>query len=491
MGLKRKTQNLQELLKTYGTQIPVYLSSQLANDEFKQLRKLIVDQHLKSVDTTTPEKMAAAKRGAAKLIRPHVIGRKGPQYHGFSKKILAGKYETCRIMDALYPVREEKWKAPISRRKDTELSIQDFSFLDNPVGTMEFFRKLTEIEAEALSLIINFDDDQVLDVAPFLVFGVIKQNMLPITKGGHMKPSVMKVIEAVGLRHFLEIGPFMSLKNKKDVWAFPMKQKNIPAKKSYSKLALEPTTKEKIQDQLVIKINEWLNQIGLEFSQSGRNQLNVMAGEALDNGERHSNPESETGNWTIAGFMAKRGNGSSSTAYEYVCHLSIMSVGSSIGETIESTPESAHKKIESYCDKHEKHLIKRKFNRETLRTVCALQDGVSRFDQEKEGISGGVGIMEFVSLMNDLGSSPIVKRKPQLTIVSGKSCIMFKEQYSNGVSKGPEEPRMQWFNAKNSLDYPPDEDYVFDLPYKLQGTIVTMRFTLDEGYLQEKVGENG
>jgi hypothetical protein len=267
-----------------------------------------------------------------------------------------------------------------------------------------------------------------------------------------------------------------------------MQQKNVPQGKHFSSLAVEPSTKEKIQDLFVAKINEWLNQVQLEFSKDGRGWLSVLAGEALDNAERHSDPISGDGNWTIAGFMARRTFGD---ATHLICHITIMSIGSSIGETIELTSEIVRKKIEMYCDHHSKGISKRPYSRETLRTVCALQDGVSRFEQGVGKVTGGTGIMEFVGLVNDLGGSPSVELKPQLTIISGNSCIMFKDKYSNGVSEGEDEPRMQWFNSTNTLDEPPDPHYVYDLPYKLPGTIVTMRFTLDEDDLQKKAEENG
>jgi hypothetical protein len=68
----------------------------------------------------------------------------------------------------------------------------------------------------------------------------------------------------------------------------------------------------------------------------------------------------------------------------------------------------------------------------TLKTLYALQDGVTR-DREAEAKNrGGVGFQEVIAMMNLLGGVSFPGQEPRLTIVSGTSCISLRTPLSWG-----------------------------------------------------------
>lgn len=91
-------------------------------------------------------------------------------------------------------------------------------------------------------------------------------------------------------------------------------------------------------------------------------------------------------------------------------------------------------------------------------------------------------MMELVEAMNMFGKSAREEEQPKMTILSGTSCIMIRDLYRI-PTRNDFGHRILAFNDKNSLEEPPNDSYVFKLPYKFPGTIVTLRFYLDPNEL--------
>jgi hypothetical protein len=100
---------------------------------------------------------------------------------------------------------------------------------------------------------------------------------------------------------------------------------------------------------------------------------------------------------------------------------------------------------------------------------------------------GGVGFQEVIAMMNLLGGISVPGQEPQLTIVSGTSCISVRPPYMMGErAHGEGSPRVLWFNPDNIVTKPPDKSHVFDLTEPFAGTIISLSFILDGSYLREK-----
>jgi hypothetical protein len=124
----------------------------------------------------------------------------------------------------LYPERVKPgvW-LPSWKRKDWhDIDLKDFSFLDAPENTIINLRNIVEAETKSADLRINFHDPFCLDVGPYLLLGMIRQEMLPICRGGTITTSLQKVIETVHLGEFLRMRPDR-LTDRRDVWPFPLR----------------------------------------------------------------------------------------------------------------------------------------------------------------------------------------------------------------------------------------------------------------------------
>ena len=98
--------------------------------------------------------------------------------------------------------------------------------------------------------------------------------------------------------------------------------------------------------------------------------------------------------------------------------------------------------------------------------------------------------MTIIEVTNALSLRVVEVKKSKITVVSGKSCIMFKDDYC-GFHRlcGEEAGSTQYFNATQSREIPPSNEHVFDIDLQFLGTVMAVRFTLDPNTM-EALNEN-
>lgn len=300
-----------------------------------------------------------------------------------------------------------------------------------------------------------------------------------------MNLPVQKMIDAVGLRKSLGMA-FKGLDNHDDLWAFPI-QRRRPTGSSRSKSRfLEPQSHEKVTDRFCDAINDWLGrpEINQMLTIDGRGWIGGIITEMLDNAERHSDPENKDGEWSVAGFMARRIEDAEPV---YRCYLAFMSVGATISESMSTCAPRIERQMRSYCELHVSSDGSGP-SADTLRTLYALQDTVTRDPEADERNRGGFGFQEVMRFVNELGGTSKPGREPRMTIISGSACIQLRPPYILGTRATDDgSPRVLWCNAENSAMVPPDPAFVFDLTERLAGTVISVAFTLDPDYLNETV----
>ena len=421
-----------------------------------------------------------AKHVRRRLLKLRLSGSRLRSKDGISiePSVAIRKFRPDRILDTLVVGRSKKWLAPVKREKRAKISLKNFSFIDNPEQTIEVLKDVVEAECVAREMDLDFDDPQVDDVSPYLVLGLMRQNMLPVQRGGNMPRPIQKVVEAVRLRHFLMMAPFSGPKDTSDVWAYPLVQRQPASGRAAT--YLEPTKKEVAAVRFVKTINEWLSKMEPAFGLTGDGEKSIggMLDEILDNAQRHASPTLNEGKWSIAGYMARR---LVSGRDSYACHVSIVNLGRSIAESMMSAPNQIRNDMEEYAVLHEgKHQL----TKDELRTVYAMQDSIS--SREKDEASGGYGIMSMLNFLNEIGGSDTTPHRPRISILSGNSYIIFKGPYRSGVvASADTRIRQQWFNNSNDLQEPPDPDYVRRLGHRFPGTIISIRFWIDPEMLAE------
>lgn len=396
------------------------------------------------------------------------------------KPLLVARYRASALLDALLPGRQSRWTRILSRRRTEAadvIDLENFSFIHNPAGTLAALKRIAETEGRSLNAHLNFNDDYCVDIGPYVVLGEIWPAMAPIYLGGRMVPAVQKVIKAVGLQR--QLG--MSLKGAqtlKDIWAYPLQRRRPAGSSSSPNLQLEPQRRERVADGLCDAIDEWLGQLPIEqeLTDEGRGWIGMIVGELLDNAERHSRI-GEDGDWSIAAFMARRVEDGQEV---FRCHLAFLSVGVTMAESLASAAPHIAADLSTYCARHAGGPT----SEATLRTLFALQDGITRDPQAAANGRGGTGLQEVLDLVSELGQTDKAGREPRITIISGTSCIRLQAPYIKGERKGGEtSPRVLWCNPENTPDSPPDAAHAFDLTERFAGTIISVAFTLDPDYL--------
>lgn len=404
------------------------------------------------------------------------------------KNLLAHRYRESKLLSGLVADRKQKWK-PLLRRTDRsasiEINLENFSFIENPDETLSAIKQIAEAECSCIDSYIHFRDSFCTDVAPYLVLAEAWPSMAHIFRGGKMNIPVQKMIDAVGLRKSLGMA-FKGLSDHEDLWAFPIQRRRPTGSSRSTHRFLEPQSHEKVTDRFCDAIDDWLGrpEINQVLTVEGRGWIGGIINEMLDNAERHSDPENKDGEWSVAGFMARRIEEKEPV---YRCYLAFMSVGATISESLRTCLPRIEAQMEAYCERHAK-ADKNGPSVDTLRTLYALQDTITRDPEADAGGRGGFGFQEVMRFVNELGGTSKLGKEPRITIISGSSCIQLKPPYILGTRATDDgSPRVLWCNTENSSKVAPDPAFVFDLTERLAGTIISVAFTLDPDYLNETV----
>lgn len=418
-----------------------------------------------------------ARRKVSELSRKIRRGKR-PVFRG---SILLSRYHESPILSALIENRNDKWKAILKRNREAELTLSGFSFLDRPSETLKAFKQIGEFEADMISAKLHFEDIHCVDIAPYLVLSEIWPQMASIFSGGRMRISVQKVVEAVHLRK--PLGMKLRVSDRiNDVWAFPLRKRRPSGSSKSIDLNLNPQSKEEVADDFCDAVNVWLAEAdqGLALTDIGKSIFSNIIGELLDNAERHSDTISNDGSWSIAAFMARRKEGNKSILH---CYMGFLSVGASISESLDTASDDIKNDIAKYCKKH----INSGISAETLATLVALQDGITRDQAAKSASRGGIGFQDVMEFVSHLGGTSMEEHKPKMTIVSGRSCIKLVDPYFCATRQEESKKRILWCNVSNSPEEPPDQQYVFDLEDRFAGTVIALSFVLDADYLRNLI----
>ena len=438
--------------------------------QFRKLTKMVARRE---------QKVTGSRKHANKIKRKLQLKRRTEKRIPYSKRALRYRYLDCPNLACIQPSRATDWM-PLSKRrsKSAEVDCKDFSFIDDPIGTMNSFQKIVGAECCSRGFKINFKDRYVQDIGPYLLLGALRQNMTPVILGGKISPSTQKVLEAVRVREFLQMGSFGKIQET-DVWPLPMRDRHGAGKSSSSAdIAVQASRVERVADQTVRSVNEWLHNLdpSEELTDYGSTNLKTVVTEALNNSERHGRVGGD-GEWVTAGFMAKRSIAINGTVIPvHICNIGLMNLGRPMSETILEAPEGIRGQLDRYLERHRKTGL----SNNTLATVFALQDGISRVEQGEKSPTGGTGMMDIVEFANQVGVQHGEEGlDTRVAIVSGDSYIRFSGNYRSGVPS-QNGRRLQWFNAGNDVEEPPSRENVKDLPCAFPGTLVTLRFVIDQ-----------
>jgi hypothetical protein len=183
--------------------------------------------------------------------------------------------------------------------------------------------------------------------------------------------------------------------------------------------------------------------------------------------------------------MARRVDNEDSQAFSYRCYLGFVNLGDTFAESLHRASVKTLAEIEAYVKRCRRQGCT--LSDATLWTLCAIQDGITSVPEADRQGRGGYGMQEMLDLVSLLGHSEKPGHSPAVTIISGNTCIRLREPHVSGKRmNGDHSPRVLWCNATNSAEMPPLNDFVFDLPYRIPGSIISMHFILDPDFLRGK-----
>ncbi|WP_132998331.1 hypothetical protein [Sulfitobacter pontiacus] len=424
--------------------------------------------------------------------RKAVASNKGSiQHESVDAQLMISRYRRSILLDGLVQGRDQKWKAFSKRlrtRKSQHIEIENFSFVDAPRRTMEALSRIAHAETECLQVSMDFLEERCLDVGPWLLLAIMRKDMAPVIEGAFMHQSLSKVISELKLDRSIGI-----VLNKTwptptpDVWAFPVEERRASGSTDDATPHLRPQTIEKVGTNMVKAINHWLKQCveDQNLTVHGQKLILKIVGETLDNAERHSRPDLGTaadGEWMVSGFMARR---NSEAGDQYLrCHLAFLSIGTSIADSIKDCPLEIAEKMGDYVSLHRSHLGRMKYADAHLRTVYALQDGVTRDERAFSEDRSGSGFGSILAFFKDLAGADGDKLDATLSIVSGNTCLRIPYDLAPEFLGVHGETRNIWLNESNDGKIPPHHDAVIELERRLNGTLITMAFNLDADYLK-------
>lgn len=233
--------------------------------------------------------------------------------------------------------------------------------------------------------------------------------------------------------------------------------------------------RDKAATVLVDYFSKVLKKHGYELGEEGRPHFARLITEVIANAEEHG------GHWYARGFSHP------SRGQDDECHIVIFNFGPTIYESLshESTAKSMRDDVTRLVQAHmKKGFFKLSWNEECLWTLYALQQGVSRYKGEPKGRTRGNGTIEMIEAFSALASTP-----QKMCIVSGSAYILFDGKYTlkeKRVGFFDTPRKFIAFNDQNDLESAPNPDYVYKLKGFFPGTIISLRFPLNDEHLMAK-----
>ena len=450
------------------------------------------------VASLTPKRRAAAYRRARTIKIEVVRSALGPNSRRRrvinNPEVLAYKMRPDDFRDDFVGGFKANWTEMSKRLREKSvrsIDLEHFSLVQDPKGALDLLAQAVDAAAQYPDVKLNFIDQQCDDLSPYILLARLREGLPPIFTGGLITQELRKVVDAVGLRKPLRMAPF-KYKKRHDflISAFPLHRRIVPSKLMDKEHQLRPQHKEKVAEAFVDTLNEWLGEnedAAIELTADAETNLISTIGEMLDNAERHGDlkSDSQVGDWWIAGFR-RMGLGPDDQLI-LDCSVSIMSLGTTISESLETASQAISDEINAYVALH----TSKSCDRELLRTIMALQDGITRKPEISDRHLGGTGFMHLITTFATLGHNVIPGKEPLITIVSGNSCIRITPPYIYPKrAAGATGPRELWLNAANTRSVPPDIKHAFRISRRLPGTIVSVRFSIDAKHLVESIRDD-
>jgi hypothetical protein len=365
-----------------------------------------------------------------------------------------------------------------------------FSIIDEPETALETLDLIRRISSNRSIRLIQIDhsDCEVLGLCASTAMDVIllgaekrrpKSNPLSFSGLFSKTPSVNLMLRASGILRHLGL--------RESVLAPQDEQRIARCELFQGKSNRIEVGKER--DRAATSLTDYfdgcLARVGHALTAEGKKFVSSLLTEIIGNAEEHGGPWSTIGHWQSTQGTQEQRLGE--------CHIVILDYGNTIYESLDRYNESEQmrEKLRTLSDLHRKQGFfsfgRASWDEETLWTLYALQERVSRYSNTPKGRDRGNGTISIIEFFNQLAGGA-----GRMCIASGRAFILFDGKYRlREMPHGDEMLKVIAFNADNDLTMPPDKEYVHRLENAFPGTIVSIRLKLDEAYLAKISADNG
>lgn len=374
---------------------------------------------------------------------------------------------------------------------------ETFSFLDDPESAIDTIYSLVCVARKTRHLGVHFDHSKctVMDIAASAILDVVAMEIRREWRTARFtnrmlsgdyphNENVAKVIKCMGITKNLKVrGSKLPQEVEDEFVKFDL----YAGHKKTEGFANTLNDQEIAASRLARYVDECLKRgARVRLSTEGQRRILKWAGEIITNAEEHSGLAS----WYAIGYMVPLDHGENQP-FLGECQLAIFNFGWSMHESLKDrrAPDETHRSIQRLVNLHtEKNFFgpSNRFQPEDLWTLYALQDGVSRFSERPGGSDRGRGTVEMIEAFQYLGRTKSGEQKPQMSLVSGGTRILFDGKYPMKPMDVDGGQRMVIaFNEANTLEERPDSRNVHSLSGNFPGTLLTFRFFIDRTYLTE------
>ena len=358
-----------------------------------------------------------------------------------------------------------------------------FSIIENYTETTIFLRKLFNAlyNQSFEQIFIDYQNCKEIDVCASMCMDIILADFITYYNQCSKDRHTVKVqsIKPINYNRYEIEKILFSIGAYKNIKGFNITFDNIipfPIKIGHKDNPRLSEKREVDITQTVDYIISCLAKLNKRLTDSAETNFYKVIGEVIQNAEEHSNTKARY----LIGHFEENKNGSNDYG---VFNLAILNFGNTFYETFknaENPNKAVIEQMESLSKKYTTNgLFKRKkFEEETLWTLYALQDGVTRIKDWNRG-NGAIRFIEsFISLKGNIQTDNISK----MVITSGHTRIIFDGKYQITKQKrGSEEKefKMMTFNTMGDIEQLPDENYVVYEENYFPGTIISVKLKLD------------
>ncbi len=379
-----------------------------------------------------------------------------------------------KILDAFLPDRTKFYKSrDHCTNEDSYILFENFSFLENPIGTMNMLSEMVKLNSCAANNDIHFTDPICWDMAPYMVLNLLENDLeSERIRGGTVTPFVRKILEETDFAKHFNMNTEGELDQNLEIWPIKIDSCKQSGPDSYKDNSSPHAA---LAERFTGQIENWLKETGFALTDEGIRLLMCMIGEVLNNAILHSSEEIGGEAW-ISGFMLKTKNPAGEV--EYACHISILNLGKTIFESMQQCEPTIRGRIEQLIKTHRpKFRLRKHWTPEGLWTLYALQDGVTSMGKKNDP-RGGRGLMDMITFFSDIGRS----HNSKLAIISGGIAINISDPNPLEDNRGM---RRLALNDENDLAKAPKKEYMKVLRKPFPGTILTWRFFLNPKHLEK------